>query len=437
MTETTRYTSHKLIGSGAMADVFVAMDTKLERQVALKKIHAHLLKKPGLQERFTKEARTLASLSHKNIVAIYDVVDEKTPFLVMEYIQGKNLEDILSEGTKIRGLVLLEITRQLLGGLEYAHSKNIIHRDIKPSNIMVTESGHIKLMDFGIAHVFQGEALTMTGQFLGTPQFSSPEIIKGEKLTPKADVFSLCCLMYKCITGHSPFEGSSTHEMLQNVCNIEPSPISKYPGLSLSFIQELLHKGLEKDPHKRISASDMYVEIESFQKMLDLPSGRNQIADWLTDPVLSEKNESLDLYKRFGELAESEEKSGNKIKFHKHKHEQNKFSTGPHASGLDDSEFGHPLKRANRSNQSVKYLSLVMLVCLLLYLGIFFLSKTDKVNSEQSEPGLAQLPEQDKQFDTVNAGGDSTLVSASILTVDTGGTSSIPERTIPRKKVPE
>ena len=214
-----RYELGELLGRGGMAEVRKGTDRRLGRIVAVKRLRTDLASDATFQARFRREAQSSASLNHPSIVAVYDTGEEPAtdgsgvaqPYIVMEYVAGRTLRDILREGRKILPERALEITSGVLSALDYSHRAGIIHRDIKPGNVMLTPSGDVKVMDFGIARAISDAAnsMTQTAAVVGTAQYLSPEQARGETVDSRSDVYSAGCLLYELLTGRPPFVGDS------------------------------------------------------------------------------------------------------------------------------------------------------------------------------------------------------------------------------------
>ncbi|MHB0977503.1 MAG: PASTA domain-containing protein [Candidatus Aquicultorales bacterium] len=204
-----RYRLLERIGSGGMADVYKAEDTVLSRTVALKVLYRSLADDPDFVERFRREARAAASLSHPNIVAIYDWgAEDSTYFIVMEYIEGETLKDKIRRDGALPQPEVVQTIKAVATALGYAHRKGVVHRDIKPHNIMITRENEIKVTDFGIARA-GSSSITQTGTILGTAHYISPEQAKGQDVGPPSDIYSLGIVMFETLTGKLPFEGEN------------------------------------------------------------------------------------------------------------------------------------------------------------------------------------------------------------------------------------
>ena len=233
-----RYEVGALIGRGGMADVRSGHDTRLGRTVAIKRLRSDLASDPTFQARFRREAQSAASLNHPSIVAVYDTGEEvapdgtHVPYIVMEYVEGKTLREIMREGRKILPERALEITADVLSALDYSHRAGIVHRDIKPANVMLTPTGRVKVMDFGIARAIADASSTMTATaaVVGTAQYLSPEQARGEQVDARSDIYSTGCLLFELLTGRPPFQGDSPVSVAyQHVREEPPTPSSIEP----------------------------------------------------------------------------------------------------------------------------------------------------------------------------------------------------------------
>ncbi len=206
-----RYHLQELIGEGGMALVYKAECSLLCRTVAIKILRPQYASDVEFVERFRREARAAASLSHPNIVGIYDVGQEDgVDYIVMEYIPGDNLKNIIRSEAPLSFERALDITKQIGAALHHAHQRNIVHRDIKPHNILITPDGQVKVTDFGIARAISASSFTQTGVVVGSIQYSSPEQAKGGIVGPQSDLYSLGCVLYEMLTGVVPFQGDTT-----------------------------------------------------------------------------------------------------------------------------------------------------------------------------------------------------------------------------------
>lgn len=260
-----RYTVGQMIGTGGMADVYLGLDTRLDREVAIKVLRRDLAKDPAFVARFRKEALAAGGLNHPGIVAVYDSGEENnSPYIVMELVSGQTLRQKLQAG-QLPLSTSLEIIKGILQALDYSHNKGIIHRDIKPSNIMITDSGDIKVMDFGIARATDdiGATLTNTWNVVGTAQYLSPEQATGEMADGRSDLYSLGCLMYELLTGRPPFTGETPVSVAYQHVSSPLTPASNInPSLDTN-LDQMLEVVLAKDPNNRYQdAAAMLEDLE-------------------------------------------------------------------------------------------------------------------------------------------------------------------------------
>ncbi len=249
-----RYRILNQLGQGGMATVYLAEDPLLQRLVAIKVIQAHLSSNTGLMDRFTVEAKTIASLRHINIVEVFDFgIQDDQQFLVMEYIDGQNLQAIAgaTQGKTMPNTVVAAIVCQAAEGLTSAEKHGVVHRDIKPENLMFNSEGTLKIADFGIAHIADEGSRTQTGAVLGSPNFMSPEQIEGVKPTNKTDIFSLGGVFYYILTAKMPFTGPSIPVTMRNICERpHPSIVDINPQAD-PILVKLVDTLLQKQPENR------------------------------------------------------------------------------------------------------------------------------------------------------------------------------------------
>jgi eukaryotic-like serine/threonine-protein kinase len=266
-----RYELEDLLGRGGMAEVRRAVDTRLGRPVAVKRLRADLATDPTFQARFRREAQSAAGLNHPNIVAVYDTGEEtdpqtgvSIPYIVMELVEGPTLRDILRDGRKILPERALELTSGVLDALSYSHRAGIIHRDIKPANVMLTQNGTVKVMDFGIARAVADTSATMTqtAAVIGTAQYLSPEQARGETVDARSDIYSAGCLLYELLVGRPPFVGESPVSVAYQHVREMPVPPSQLDPVITPDIDAVTLKALAKDPADRYqSAREMKADI--------------------------------------------------------------------------------------------------------------------------------------------------------------------------------
>ena len=265
-----RYELGEVLGYGGMAEVLRGRDIRLGRDVAVKTLRVDLAREPSFQARFRREAQSAASLNHPSIVAVYDTGEStldgvQVPYIVMEYVDGRTLRDLLKSERRIMPTRALEITAEILKALDYSHRNGIIHRDIKPANVMLTRSGEVKVMDFGIARsVAQASAaVTQTAAVIGTAQYLSPEQARGEQVDPRSDVYSTGCLLYELLTGSPPFTGDSAVAVAYQHVREDPIPPSRVNPDVSPAIDAIVLKAMAKNPANRYqSAAEMREDIE-------------------------------------------------------------------------------------------------------------------------------------------------------------------------------
>ena len=233
-----QFTIEEKISESGSTTVYRAFDLVLHRTVLLKVLHKHLAGDPELRERFTREARACAALRSEHIVQIYDMTDiDGAPAIVMEFVEGKSLKDIISDGTHRSQDFARRVAVHVLRALSLAHARGIIHRDIKPGNILVDDSGTIKVTDFGLAYVAQSPSVTREGTVLGTPAYMSPEQVRGDDLDARTDFFALGATVIEVLTGERVFEGTTYSECLKKVLSFNESDLSRYaPLCSAEFL---------------------------------------------------------------------------------------------------------------------------------------------------------------------------------------------------------
>lgn len=268
-----RYELGELIGRGGMSDVHLATDARLGRRVAVKLLKSSLASDPVFRTRFRQEAQAAARMAHPTIVRVFDAGEETTlepggaetisPFIVMEHVEGRLLKDIIAEGP-IEPAETTRIIEGVLTALEYSHRAGVVHRDVKPGNIMITQSGQVKVMDFGIARAVSDSAATVaqTSTILGTAQYFSPEQARGETVDARSDLYSTGVLLFEMLTGQPPFRGDSPVAVAyQHVSEAPVAPSSLRPGISPALDAVVLH-ALAKDRFERFqTAADFRADV--------------------------------------------------------------------------------------------------------------------------------------------------------------------------------
>lgn len=268
------------IGSGGMGVVLRAYDRKFDRAVAIKVLHLHLAGDQLSKKRFEQEAKSAMSLTHPHLIRVYHYgySAQGLPFLVMEYIDGYGLDQLIARDGQLDLATFLEVFMQSCNGLKFAHEKGIIHRDLKPSNLMILKEDaiNVKIVDFGISKMIDkrqpSQDLTLAGDIVGSPLYMSPEQCKGDALDVRSDVYSLGCLMYQALTGIVPFEGENPLQTLgKHICDA-PRPLTTVrPELTIpAKLQSMVLKMLEKEPANRFaSVQDIYTELEAVSEAIN------------------------------------------------------------------------------------------------------------------------------------------------------------------------
>ena len=260
-----RYEIIRSIGEGGMANVYLALDTILDRRVAVKILRGDLAEDEKFVRRFQREAISASSLNDPNIVEVYDVgEDDGKYFIVMEYVQGLTLKQLIKKRGSLTLPEVQDIMLQLTSAVAHAHESYIIHRDIKPQNVIILEDGRVKIMDFGIAVALNAGEFTQTNSVMGTVYYIPPEQANGGAATTKSDIYSLGILMYELVTGHVPFKGDNPVEVAIKHMN-EPIPsICEYDPEMPQSIENIILKAAAKNPKNRYdSAWDMHEDLET------------------------------------------------------------------------------------------------------------------------------------------------------------------------------
>jgi serine/threonine-protein kinase len=249
------------IGSGGMAVVYKAVQEPLGRLVAVKALKPSIAVDSGFAKRFEREALFMASLQHENILHVYDFVKERgTMFIVMEYVQGIDLYDLLEITPRLPVDVAAIITLQVARALDYAHFRGIIHRDIKPANVMISHQGEVKLMDFGIARDDKLSDLTETGTGLGTPSYMSPEQILGDKLDFRSDIFSVGIVLYQMVTGRKPFVEDDARTVMQKIRLDRYTSPRKINSAVPRALERIIARCMEKMPANRYPTTQALID---------------------------------------------------------------------------------------------------------------------------------------------------------------------------------
>ncbi len=253
-----RYELGEILGVGGMAEVYRGRDNRLGRAVAVKLLRSENSTDPTFIARFRREAQSAASLNHANIVSIYDTgKDDTTPYIVMEYLEGRTLRDVLREEGPMYPRRALEVVAEVCSALAFSHAAGIIHRDIKPANVMLTSTGAIKVMDFGIARAMTTSVtMTQTAAVIGTAQYLSPEQARGDLVDARSDVYSTGCLLYELMTGRPPFVGDSPVTVALAHVREDPVPPSRFNRDVAPAVDAIVLKALAKHPGNRYQSAD-------------------------------------------------------------------------------------------------------------------------------------------------------------------------------------
>ena len=247
-----RYRVERVLGVGAMAKVLLAHDAELEREVAVKLLDEGLAADPSFRARFAREARVAAGLSHPNVVTVFDVGEtDGRPFIVMELIPGRTLEERLRRDGALRPNDVLAIARQVCAGLEHAHANGLVHRDLKPGNLIERDDGTIKIADFGIARLVEGTELTEAGMVVGTAAYLAPEQAEAGTVTPATDLFALGVVLYELVTGRQPWKVDSLAELAGR----RDAPPPEFPANIPPGLRAAIERCLMQDPEDRPSSA--------------------------------------------------------------------------------------------------------------------------------------------------------------------------------------
>lgn len=273
----SKYTILEEIGSGGMSVVYKAIDHILNREVAIKELT--ISQKPFPKEviedvtkRFIKEAQVIAMLRHDNIIKVFDVLEENNKhYMVMEFIEGKTLDKMISGNKILPILESISIVSEICLALDYIHSNNIIHRDVKPSNVIINSDRKVKLMDFGVIRDKSVSTLTPTGSIVGTMAYTAPEQ-SSKKIDFKVDIFPLGTIFYELLTGINPFDGKTYADTFVKVASFNPPPPSSINSLCDEILDSIVMKALEKNPDKRYTAKELYNTLKLYTASYEIPA---------------------------------------------------------------------------------------------------------------------------------------------------------------------
>src|SRR5690349_9274559 len=273
-----RYRLDRKIGSGGMADVWLAEDTELDRKVAVKILHDKYAQDSEFVQRFQREAQAAAGLQHPNVVGIFDRGSfDGTYFIAMEYVDGPSLKDLVKGGMGPKDAI--DYTRQILKAARFAHRKGIVHRDLKPQNVLIDDEGRARVADFGIARAGENSDITATGSVMGTAQYISPEQAQGKPTTPRSDIYSIGVILYEALTGRVPFQGESAVAVaLKQVSEAPRRPSAVNPNVPPA-LDAVVMRALAKDPDARFRDADAFLRaLDAAEKAPDTPRAQDTAA---------------------------------------------------------------------------------------------------------------------------------------------------------------
>jgi eukaryotic-like serine/threonine-protein kinase len=274
-----RYEIQDKLGEGAMGVVYRARDPALNRVVALKMLSAELGAEEELHQRFQREAEAIGRLSHPHIVTVYDLGQaEGQLYMAMELLEGDDLRRLIDQQVAIPLADRVRLMLQILEGLAYAHSRDVVHRDVKPANILVTTRGRCKLLDFGLARVASQSNITRRGVILGTPDYMSPEQAMGRSVTHRSDQFAAGAVFYEFLCGRKPFRGKTLHAVLYQILSEDPEPLLGITPRLPTRLAAVVHGMMRKDPERRYpSLEDARRELLEIYQALRRTQGRSAL----------------------------------------------------------------------------------------------------------------------------------------------------------------
>ena len=360
-----RYRVISRLGSGGMADVYLAEDQLLGRQLAVKLLHHHFAEDQEFVERFRREASSAAGLSHPNIVAIFDRGEwNGTYYIAMEYVAGRSLKTVVREQGALDPAAAIDIVTQILRAARFAHKRGVIHRDLKPHNVILDEEGRARVTDFGIAKAGASD-MTLTGSIMGTAQYLSPEQAQGHTVSGRSDLYAVGIILYELLTGSVPFDGETAVAIAFKQVSAEPRPPSELqPGVSAALDAVVL-RALAKDPAQRFADADEFIAaLQQARAALPISAG-TAFAGAIAGTALAA-----------GEPYAAPPAAGPGRGAHRSR------SPGalllPPADGRDD-ENGRPPEDADRRRRWLLWGSGLLLVAALVVLGLLLASSEGKV----------------------------------------------------------
>ena len=382
-----RYRVLYRLGAGGMADVYLAQDEQLDRQVAIKLLHRRFAEDPGFVERFRREAQAAASLQHPNVVSVFDRgTFGGTYYIAMENLEGRTLKQLIRDEAPLETVRAIDLTIQILKAARFAHRRGVIHRDLKPHNVIVDSSDHVKVTDFGIARAGASD-MTETGSIMGTAQYLSPEQAQGHSVSAPSDLYSVGVVLYEMLTGRVPFDGESPVSIALKHVSEAPIPPSQFNPEIPSALEQVVLWSLNKDPAHRPADADQFImALEQVREALTSPevtaSMRALTAASYPQTSLVPVAEAAGAYGAATGLALDAEKSG-----------------------------GHDLEQQDDGKKRPIWPWIVGIVVLLLLVGggvaTYLLTRPKKV----SVPLVVKLMESQAQADVVSAGLQPNVIS--------------------------
>ncbi|MGH9235913.1 MAG: Stk1 family PASTA domain-containing Ser/Thr kinase, partial [Acidimicrobiales bacterium] len=368
-----RYELHRRLGRGGMAEVYLARDQQLNRPVAVKVLFPALATDAGFVERFRREAQAAANLQHPNIVSVFDWGEANgTYFIVMEYVEGHTLAEMLRDEGRLHPDRAAEITADIAAALGFAHRNRVVHRDVKPGNVLITRDGGVKVADFGIARALSDSTdqnLTKTGSVMGTATYFSPEQARGAAVDPRSDIYSLGCVLYEMTTGHPPFTGDSAVAIAYKHVQENPVPPRRYDPALPETLEAITLKCLAKNPANRYpGAQDLRADLRRF---LD---GSRIMAEPVLAPPIDPGATSMMASTQYGE--------------------QTALVAGPVGyeqggyDGYDDDYYDDEEQEPKRS----KWFLVALVLLLLVLAGLLFLLASNFSGNEEPEVPQVTVP---------------------------------------------
>src|SRR6201992_3802362 len=280
-----RYKIVSRLGAGGMADVFLAEDEQLGRKVALKLLYQRFAEDPGFVERFRREAQSAAGLQHPHVVSVYDRgSSDGTYYIAMESLPGRSLKQLIRDEAPLDPVRAIDIAIQILRAARFAHRHGVIHRDLKPHNVIVDDSGHVKVTDFGIARAGASD-MTETGSIMGTAQYLSPEQAQGHAVSEASDVYSVAVVLYELLTGRVPFDAESAVTIaLKHVSEAPTPPTAINPSVP-GELEQVVMWGLNKNPIDRPANADQFINALEAARSVIQSGGRGQQTASMAEPA--------------------------------------------------------------------------------------------------------------------------------------------------------